>query len=83
LRESAKITGEGGISRPSLRNGFTAYFALSSVSRTLLSPSSARRECIVANLAPATGRQDHTSIFWSSVKHAETKEILIKQALFD
>src|SRR6185312_15355730 len=40
---------------------FTAYFALSSVSRTLLSPSPARCACIVANLAPATGRQDHTT----------------------
>jgi hypothetical protein len=33
---------------------------LSSVNQTLLSPSSARCECIVANLTPATGRQDHT-----------------------
>src|SRR5215813_10038811 len=31
-------------------------------------------------LAPASGRQDHTTIFWHSVKHAETKEILIRQA---
>src|SRR5947207_5323674 len=51
--------------RHSLRNGFTAYNALSPVSHVLLPPST-----------PTMGRQDHTSIFWHSVKHAETKKTL-------
>jgi len=29
-----------------------------------------------ASLTPAPRRQDHTSIFWYSVKHAETKKTL-------
>jgi hypothetical protein len=33
-------------------------------------------QSIVANLTPAKGRQDHTSISWHSVKHAETKKTL-------
>src|SRR5438876_4675618 len=41
--------------------------------RALLPPSLADRS---ANLTPASGRQDHTSIFWYSVKHAETKKTL-------
>ncbi|MCY7359155.1 MAG: LytTR family DNA-binding domain-containing protein, partial [Rudanella sp.] len=40
--------------RPSLRNGFTAYVALSPVRRALLPPSSARG-LLLTNLAPASG----------------------------
>jgi hypothetical protein len=39
----------------------TVSFVLSLVSRALLPPSSARCESIVANLTPASGRQDHTT----------------------
>src|SRR6187200_556203 len=35
-----------------------------------------REVLLLANLTPASGRQDHTSIFWYSVKHAETKKTL-------
>jgi hypothetical protein len=31
---------------------------------------------IPRDLTPAPGRQDHTSIFWCSVKHAETTKTL-------
>src|SRR6516164_8184807 len=55
---------------------FTVFFALSSVSRAFLPPSSARCASIVAYLASASGCRDHTSIFWYSVKHAETKKTL-------
>src|SRR6185437_7216643 len=61
LRKGAKSTGTDGTQPAFPAQWFTAYSALSSVNQTLLSPSSARCECIVANLAPATGRQDHTA----------------------
>src|SRR3954453_21524955 len=51
-------TGPAESIRPSLRNGFTAYGALSPVRPTLLPPS--LREIIPQSLAPASGRQDHT-----------------------
>src|SRR3954451_10356862 len=44
-------TGEAENIRHSLRNGFTAYNALSPVSHVLLPPST-----------PTSGRQDHTSL---------------------
>ena len=47
-------TGSAENIRPSLRNGFTAYFALSLVSRALLPPSPAR-SLALTNLAPASG----------------------------
>src|SRR6478672_13711164 len=50
-------TGPAGASRPSLRNGFTAYFALSPVTGFLATVIS---EKPFANLTPAPGRQDHT-----------------------
>src|SRR3954469_4220716 len=46
--------------RHSLRNGFTAYNALSPVSHVLLPPST-----------PTMGRQDHTSLPYASVPFAE------------
>jgi hypothetical protein len=51
-------TGSAEAVRPSLRNGFTAYNVLSPVTG-LLSPSPAR--LFLANLTPASGRQDHTT----------------------
>ena len=39
----------------------TAYGALSPVNRAFLSPSSARCKTSLANLAPAKGRQNHTT----------------------
>ena len=53
-------TGSAEASRPSLRNGFTAYSALSPV--TGLSCHRHPREVLLpANLTPASGRQDHTA----------------------
>ena len=46
-------TGSAEAIRPSLRNGFTAYFALSPVSRALLPPS--LRRSSPQSLAPASG----------------------------
>ena len=52
--------------RPSLRNGFTAYNALSSVSRcsvaTVATPKRIRR-----NLTPDYGRRDHTFLPYALV----------------
>ena len=45
--------------RPSLRNGFTAYFALSLA--TGLVCHHRKRKISPANLTPASGRQDHTT----------------------
>jgi hypothetical protein len=47
----------GGI-RPSLRNGFTAYFALSSVTGFLATVTT---RIAPHRLAPASGRQNHTT----------------------
>src|SRR5467141_3342880 len=53
-------TGSAEASRPSLRNGFTAYSALSPV--TGLSCHRHPREVLLpANLTPASGCQDHTA----------------------
>src|SRR3954464_1295969 len=49
-------TGEAENIRHSLRNGFTAYNALSPVSHVLLPPST-----------PTSGRQDHTSLPYAFV----------------
>jgi hypothetical protein len=52
-------TGSAEAIRHSLRNGFTAYIALSPVNRAFLPPSPAP---LSANLTPASGRQDHTTL---------------------
>ena len=52
----------------------TVSFGLSSV--TGLSCHRRPRKLPSANLTPASGRQDHTSIFWHSVRHAETNKTL-------
>ena len=50
--------------RPSLRNGFTAYIALSPV--TGLLPPSPLRSLLLKNLTPASGCQDHTTSPYAS-----------------
>ena len=51
-------TGSAEAVRPSLRNGFTAYFAISPVRRALLPPSLADR---FRKLGASVGRQDHAT----------------------
>jgi hypothetical protein len=59
-KESAhEHTGSAEAIRPSLRNGFTAYFVLSPVTGFLATVTSSG--LILRNLAPAPGRQDHTT----------------------
>jgi hypothetical protein len=52
-------TGSAEAVRPSLRNGFTAYFVLS-LATGFLSPSFPR-SLLLRNLTPASGRQNHTT----------------------
>jgi hypothetical protein len=61
------------ITRHSRTQWFTAYIVLSPVIGFLATVA-----CGVASadLTPAPWRQDHTSIFWYSVKHDETKKTL-------
>jgi len=47
--------------RPSLRNGFNGFLRALPGEPGLLSPSPAQCVSIVANLTPASGRQDHTT----------------------
>jgi hypothetical protein len=53
-------TGSAEAVRPSLRNGFTAYNALSPAIGFLVTVIRVMRS-IIANLTPASGRQDHTT----------------------
>jgi hypothetical protein len=63
IETHTKVTGTDGATRHSLRNGFTAYAALSSVTNSFLSPSLADEDLTEsgwarktsASLAPATG----------------------------
>src|SRR5207237_9452565 len=52
-------TGSAETLRPSLRNGFTAYIALSPVTGFLATVARKKR-CFPRSLTPASGRQDHT-----------------------
>ena len=54
-------TGSAEAIRPSLRNGFTAYSALSPVTG-LFCHRRQREVLLPANLTPASGRQDHTAL---------------------
>jgi hypothetical protein len=61
LRKGAKTTGTGGITPAFPAQWFTAYFALS-LGTGLSCPHHQRdADRIIANLAPASGRQDHTT----------------------
>jgi hypothetical protein len=53
-------TGSAEAVRPSLRNGFTAYFVLSLATGFVVTIARVMRS-IIANLTPAPGRQDHTT----------------------
>ena len=71
-------------SRPSPHNGFNGLFLALRGDEFVLSPSLAngrrRRDPVgrlrLRELDTSNGCQDHTSIFWYSVKHAETKKTL-------
>src|SRR4051812_1769488 len=65
-------TGPAESIRPSLRNGFTAYFVISPERPALLPPS--LREIIPQSLAPASGRQDHTFLPYAS-SHARQSQL--------
>src|SRR3984893_6888919 len=58
-KHGGRTTGSTGTIRLSLRDGFTAYFMLSPV--TGLSCHRRFAEALPQNLAPASGRQDHTT----------------------
>jgi len=58
-KHGGRTTGSTGNIRLSLRDGFTAYFMLSPV--TGLSCHRRFAEALPQNLAPASGRQDHTT----------------------
>ena len=62
----AGTTGSAGSTRPSLRDGLTAYSVLSLVTGLSCHHRPRDTESVVANLAPASGRQDHTA--WPSAK---------------
>jgi hypothetical protein len=53
-------TGSAESIRPSLRNGVTAYIALSPVTGFLATVAPKKRE-LLKDLTPAPGRQDHTT----------------------
>src|ERR1700676_3944411 len=53
-------TGSAESIRPSLRNGFTAYSALSPVTGCFATVAPGKR-LLLTNLTPASGRQDHTT----------------------
>ena len=55
--------------RPSLRNGFTAYFVLSPVNGSFATVVPAET-CFSANLTPAPRRQDHTTSPYASQPHS-------------
>jgi hypothetical protein len=59
-------TGSAEAVRPSLRNGFTAYFGLSPVTGLFATVVSVMRS-ITANLTPASGRQDHTTSPYATI----------------
>jgi hypothetical protein len=65
-----------GNAQPSLRNGFNGFLRALLGEPGLLSPSQATMRKHRGQLDASSGRQDHTTIFWYSVKHAETKKTL-------
>ena len=62
-------TGKAESHRPSLRSGFTAYFELSPVNQLVCHRRRRDARGIVADLAPAWARQDHTTSPSASVPH--------------
>ena len=66
-------TGSAETLRPSLRNGFTAYIALSPATNSFLSPSPADKSCLspvgptrLRRLGISNGCQDHTVLPYAS-----------------
>ena len=62
-------TGSAEASRPSLRNGFTAYLVLFPERTALLPPSPASKLSLLADLTPALRRQNHTTSPYASGAH--------------
>ena len=58
-------TGSAETLRPSLRNGFTAYIALSPANGFLATVAPEKR-LLLTSLTPASGRQDHTILPYAS-----------------
>src|SRR5439155_2010733 len=58
-------TGSAETLRPSLRNGFTAYIALSPATGFLATVAPEKR-WLLTSLTPASGRQDHTILPYAS-----------------
>ena len=69
---TARFAGTPGIPA---RNGFNGFLRDLPGDRAFLPPSFPR-SLPLENLTPASGCQDHTTVFWHSVKHAETIETL-------
>src|SRR3954469_9942839 len=61
-------TGTAGASRPSLRNGFTAYFVLSPENGSFASVAT-REASLLPDLAPAPRRPNHTTSPYASGAH--------------
>jgi|SRR5665213_2796559 len=59
-RDAHEHTGSAEAVRPSLRNGFTVSFVLSLATGFFVTIIRVMRS-IIANLTPASGRQDHTT----------------------
>jgi hypothetical protein len=62
-------TGSAETLRPSPRNGFTAYIALSPVTGFLATVAT---RALPRNLTPASGRQDHTILPYASARSSRT-----------
>jgi hypothetical protein len=61
-------TGTGGASRPSLRNGFTAYFVLSPANGSFATVAPEKLS-LLPDLMPAPRHQDHTTSPYASGAH--------------
>src|SRR6185312_17344095 len=69
LREGRVTTGTGGNTPAFPAQWFTAYFALSPVRPGFVVTVAGAMRSIITNLAPASGRQDHTTSPSASVSH--------------
>jgi hypothetical protein len=62
-----------GLNRHSLRSGFTVSFVLSPVTGFVVTVTSVMRS-IIANLTPASGRQDHTTSPYASASFVRAQK---------
>jgi hypothetical protein len=60
-KHGGRTTGTAGAFQHSLRDGFTAYFVLSPVTGLFCHRRLSREKVRAKDLAPASGRQDHTT----------------------